>query len=183
MRFFGGWIFGPGIFGGFCWKSSGFFGFLTFGSIRSSPSIEIPSTPSPPPPPPWEHYSRQNSERCLVPRRILLLGINFDDDCHYWFCCIFFFVMKRSSLIHFDMADDTLRHGWTTSSSNKRSCSSLTYTLGFISFSVSIQLINYFRSHYTSLWWILKTLERGTGVIRRSRLTYSGWNNGLSWAL
>ena len=32
-------------FFGFCWKPQGFFWVLTFGSIRSSPSLEIPSTP------------------------------------------------------------------------------------------------------------------------------------------
>ena len=45
MGFFGGLIFGPGIFLGFCWKPKGFFWVLFFGSIRSSPSLEIPSTP------------------------------------------------------------------------------------------------------------------------------------------
>ena len=35
-------------FFGFCWKPQGFFWVLTFGSIRSSPSLEIPSTPPSP---------------------------------------------------------------------------------------------------------------------------------------
>ena len=38
-------IFGPGIFGGFAGSPRDFFCVLTFGSIRSSPSLEIPSTP------------------------------------------------------------------------------------------------------------------------------------------
>ena len=42
---FWGLIFGPGIFFEFCRKPYGFFWVLSFGSIRSSPSLEILSTP------------------------------------------------------------------------------------------------------------------------------------------
>ena len=60
-------------FFGFCWKPEGSFGVLIFAPIRSSPSLEIPSTP----PPPWglsylwanviSHPPRRNVSQQIVP--------------------------------------------------------------------------------------------------------------------
>ena len=119
-----------------------------------------------------QHFSRQNSERCLVTNRILLQGIHFDDGyCHSFVILMVFSVFSFLSCRYppwYTLIWQTLTAGPGPREdplrrvTNDLAVSFLpTYTLGF---SVTIQLIQY-RIHYSSLWWISEMLEPGTGVI------------------
>ena len=66
---------------GFCWKPEGFFGVLIFAPIRSSPSLEIPSTPLPPPPGHINTYSNLNDDKDNKVLGANLPHLNTEDFC------------------------------------------------------------------------------------------------------